>query len=198
MIRNIIIILYMTLIYFSAYSADNNIRIESYVNKLTTQASSMLNDPKLSEQDKISKSSQLIAGNLDFDWMARYTLGRHRRELSENQITDFIKVYSNYVTKIYSERVKNYKGESANIQKVQQLSEGEFIVKTQIAKTDEQQAINVDYLVRNVSKNKEPNFKIADVITEGVSMISSQQSEFNSIIINKSFETLIADLKKKL
>lgn len=196
--RKIILCYILSLVAFSSYAVSTNSAVEKYVDKVVNDASALLNNQRLSEKEKVAKSSKLIAQNLDLDWMAKYTLGRYKKGLTPAQVDNFIKIYSSYVIKTYSEKLKDYKDEKARVKGVQQLDQDEFIVKTEIVKGNGEQPIKVDYLVRASANSKNPAFKVADIITEGISMINSQQSEFKSIIANNSFEALINDLKGKI
>lgn len=182
-----------------AFAAKVDPKIEQYVDTLVEKVSTMLSDPAISEEQKVKKSRQLMAENLDLEWMAKYSLGRHRKELDMPQLKDFTKIYSSYVIKTYSDLVRNYKGQKAVIKKVSNLDDAEYIVKTEVIQNG-QPPIKVDYLVRDVGagKGKKANLKISDVITEGVSMINSQQAEFNSMISNGGIDALITELKKKI
>lgn len=182
-----------------ASAAKTNANIEQYVDGLVEKVSKMLNDSTISEEQKIKKSRQLMAENLDLEWMAKYSLGRHRKELDMLQLKDFVKIYSSYVIRSYSDLVRNYKGEKAVIKKVSQLDDGEYIVKTEVIQGGSS-PIKVDYLVRDIgaAKGKKSNLKISDIITEGVSMINSQQAEFNSTFSNEGFDGLMKQLKQKI
>jgi ABC-type transporter MlaC component len=52
--------------------------------------------------------------------------------------------------------------------------------------------------VHKLENAKKSTYKIDDIITEGVSILNSQKSEFNNIIINQGIDALIDDLKGKL
>ena len=182
-----------------AFAAKADPKVEQYVDTLVEKVSTMLNDPAISEEQKVKRSRQLMAENLDLEWMAKYSLGRHRKELDMPQLKDFTKIYSSYVIKTYSDLVRNYKGQKAVIKKVSNLDDAEYIVKTEVIQNG-QPSIKVDYLVRDIGavKGKKVALKISDVITEGVSMINSQQSEFNSMISNGGIDALMTELKKKI
>lgn len=177
-----------------SYGGQDHQDINKYVDNLVTQVSALLSDPALSQSQKIDKSSQLIKQNIDSNWMARYTLGNYRKTLTPAQIEEFIQIYANYIAKVYSDKVKDYKGQKALVTKVQEIDKDVYIVKTEVMSTSGAASIKVDYMVR---AQGDGSLKIGDVITEGVSMISSQQSEFVSIISNKGFEVLVIDLKNK-
>ena len=197
--RRAILFIIVNIVTASVYAVNIYPEVKHYVDQLVTEASNLLNDKTLTESQRVTKSSNLISANLDLEWMAQYTLGRHKKELSESQINTFTQTYSQYVVKTYSDLVKDYKGELAKVKKVYSLNnDNEFIANTEIIKNYGQPAVKVDYLVRKVTKNAKDSFKISDVITEGVSMINSQQAEFNSIILNSGFDNLIINLKKKL
>jgi phospholipid transport system substrate-binding protein len=181
-----------------AIANEQHQAVNQYVDKLVSDAQIVLNNPRLTDEERGNKSKALIAANLDLNWMAKYTLGRYKKQLTEVEQQEFIRSYSQYVIKTYADLIKNYKGEKATIKQVETLDVNEFIVKTEVTKTNGQPPIKVDYLVKNIANNTPAKFLIADVITEGISMINSQKSEFGSILTNNDIAALIATLKKKL
>lgn len=181
-----------------ALAASQHDDVNKYVDGLVSEAQLVLNNTQLTDKERSNKSKTLIAANLDLDWMAKYTLGRYRKGLIQTQQQEFAQTYSEYVVKIYSDLIKNYKGEKAKIKQVQPLDTSEFIVKTEVVRVSGQPPIKVDYLVRSFTDNGTTKFRIFDVITEGISMINSQQSEFSSILADSDITNLIATLKKKL
>ena len=73
-----------------------------------------------------------------------------------------------------------------------------FIINMEILKKDSDMPVKVDYLVHKLEKTKQNPYKVGDIITEGVSILNSQQSEFNNIISNQGIDALIDDLKGKI
>ena len=55
------------------------------------------------------------------------------------------------------------------------------------------QKVNVDYKLKGDS-----NFKIIDIAVEGVSLLTTQRSEFNGIVERKGVDGLIDALKKQV
>jgi phospholipid transport system substrate-binding protein len=72
------------------------------------------------------------------------------------------------------------------------------MVNTEIIKSDGVVKFKVEYLIHNLGSKETPKFKIADVVTEGISMITSQQAEFESIIMNEGIERLMQILNQKI
>ncbi|MFP3012353.1 MAG: ABC transporter substrate-binding protein [Rickettsia sp.] len=197
--QKIITGLFLLVMTFFAYSSEKvPAGLNDYVTNLVNEASSILNDSKLSERVKIAKARELMSQNLDFDWMAKYTLGRNGiKTLSGGQVQEFIKVYSKYVTKSYTDLIKDYKGEQPKIVGVCPLSSTDFMVAMNIVSNKEQDPIKVAYLVREMKGNGKDIFKVSDIIMEGVSLIGAQQDEFTDTLKNQGFEALIQKLESR-
>jgi phospholipid transport system substrate-binding protein len=170
--------------------------LRTYVQGIVEQGYDIVNDNKLSDQQKREKSSNLIRSRLHLDWMAKYALGRHRRGMTEAKIQEFIKAYSLFVVKAYADVAANYKGEKAVIKNIKQIDEDLFIVNSEFIKPGAQSPIKVDYLVHK-TEGKPNSYLVGDVITEGISILNSQQSEFNSVISSHGVDWLIEDLKRR-
>ena len=130
--------------------------------------------------------------------MAKYTLGRNRRTLSSEKITEFIKTYSKFVVKVYADLSSNYNGEKAVLKSVRQIDDDMFIVNMEITRPSGQQAIKIDYLVHKLENRTRDPYRISDIITEGISVLNSQQSEFNSVISSGGIDALIEDLERRM
>lgn len=192
------IFLCMVVCIISARAEDETEKLKIYVDNLITQGYNIVNDNSLSGEDKVERSSGLIRKNLHLDWMAKYSLGRHKRTISAEKTQEFIEVYSRFIVQAYAELSKNYSGVKAAVKKVNKLDDDMFIISMEILKTDSDSPVRVDYLVHKLANTRQNPYKVGDVITEGVSILNSQQSEFDSIISNSGIDALIDNLKEKL
>ena len=194
-----IILLVISLACQTAYGAseEDTKKLKAYVEELIQEGSDLVNDQSLSEGEGLVKSSAMIKSHLYLDWMAKYTLGRHRRAISEAQLKEFVSVYSLFVVKAYADLTTNYKGEKAVLTNIKQIDDDLFIVNSELVRPGSQSPIKVDYLVHKIEGNKEDPYLVGDIITEGISILNSQQSEFNSVISSHGIDWLIADLKKR-
>ena len=174
----------------TAFAAESN--IEQYVHKLMNESVDVLNNDKLDQAAKTTKVRQMLSENMDTQWMARFTLGRIIKTLSEAQASKFIAVYKDYVINTYARAVSQYKGEKVSIVSVQKMDEEFSIVSTQVHKNDGN-IINVNYLVQEVSGT----YKVCDIITEGISLVNSQKAEYGSVIASQGADALIEELKSK-
>lgn len=170
--------------------AKENEEISLYVNDLMNQFFAIANNKSLTKEKKISMARAALEKNMDFTWMCKFALGRYRRDMSVQELTDFTEIYKNFLLSTYSTTITSYNGEKIDIKTVHPLSNDEYVVKVEI-KGDNSQGINMDYLVRQYTdKENKVTYKVFDIVTEGVSLISSQQAEFTQTIGSNSVQYL--------
>lgn len=193
--RTIILIFLFSL--SSAQASLDTSDLKIYIEKLIDEGYTTFNDPALSDVQKNAKARELISSHLHLDWMANYALGRHRRVISPEKLNKFIKVYSQFVVKAYSDLSTSYSGEKAVLKNIRQIEDDMFIVNMEILRPSGQPPIKVDYLVHKLDDNKKDPYRIGDIITEGISILNSQQAEFNSVISNRGIDALIDELRNR-
>ena len=184
------LLLAVTLFAGSAFADDSNIK--NYVDKLMNDAIATLNENG-NIDSKTSKIREMLANNIDTNWMGRFTLGRLIKTISPSQASDFLSTYNDYVLRTYSNSVRLYKGEKVKIQSVEKMDEQFSIVKTQLNKSDGN-IIMINYLVREEQSGQ---YKVCDIITEGISLVNSHKAEYGSIIASEGIDSLIMHLKQK-
>ena len=196
--KNISFTIFLFIFYISSAYANSEVQeLKVYVENLIDKGYEIFNDQNLSNTERTDKSRRLIRSHLHLDWMAKYTLGRHRRVVSKNKIAEFSKIYSQFVVKAYTDLSTSYNGEKAVLKRIRQINDDMFIVNTEILRPGGQLPIKVDYLVHKIENGIEDIYLIGDIITEGISILNSQQAEFNSVISNRGIDALIVDLKSR-
>jgi len=179
--------------------SDEAVSLKAYTEKLISEGYDVMNDPAVSREDRLKFSEQFVRKNLYFPWMAKYTLGRYRKTISNDKIEEFTEIYSKFVIQAYTDLAKNYNGQKAVVKDVRVVDENLFMVESEIIKPGASSAIRVEYLVHKLDlpQNQEP-YRVGDVITEGVSILNSQQAEFANILADQGIDALIENLKNKL
>ena len=96
----------------------------------------------------------------------------------------------------YASRFTEYTSGSFKITSTRDDGDGEFFVSMEVSTGEpNSEPVFVDYRVREASgKNK---FAVFDIIVEGVSMITTQRSEFASVITNHDVDYLISQMASK-
>lgn len=165
---------------------------ESFITSLGEEVLQIASNKGLNTTQKEQKISSMFKKNIDFQWIGGFVLGKHKRSASTEQITRYNKAYEGFIVRSYGSRFKDYAGETFKIISSAPQGAGKHLVKTEIIRPAESNIL-VDYKVKKAGSS----FKVYDIIVEGVSLITTQRSEFNSVINRKDLNTLISALEKK-
>jgi phospholipid transport system substrate-binding protein len=143
---------------------------------------------------KEQQLSKLFDESVNTEWIAQFVMGKYWNDASEAQKTMYLQLHKQFLLNNYIPKFKEYSNEKVIFKNFFDEDNDEYLVETQIIKSDGT-AIKVDYRVRKTSENK---YQIFDVIAEGVSLITTQRSEFASILSRKGVDYLIKKLKAKV
>jgi phospholipid transport system substrate-binding protein len=156
----------------------------------------VLRDPALKgesgKKTKRQKIRSISDKMFDYNELSRRTLGQDWKKLNPTQQNEFTDLYKSLLEDAYADKIINYTDEKVAFSKENQLSEKTFEVQTTVLtkKAD----IPIYYRVIQ----KDGQWKVYDVVIEGVSLINNYRNQFREILMNKSPEVLIDTLKKKV
>ncbi len=175
-----------------AYAAGPQEALKANIDKVIA----ILTDPALkSEQSKDVKIDKIrsITDRM-FDWteLARRSLGPDWRKLNEKQQNDFTTLYKKLLEKVYMDQVLSYAGEKIVYDSVDKQGDDKAEVRTSIATSSKKIPVNYRLLLEN------SEWRIYDVVIEGVSLVSNYRSQFRNILSGGSFEDLMKKLSEKV
>ena len=174
-----VLIIYIILVF--NFTSDTLANISSeFIDDITAKATDILS----SQDTKEVKMKQLIEigeNSVDIDGIGFYTLGKHRKNLNEDQKNEFLKIFREYFLKSFSTRLVEYKEAKIVVISEDIKNEKYTIVKSKLLATSERPEVSIDWRVYTKNPNKP---LIRDLIIEGLSLARTQREEFNSIIIN--------------
>jgi phospholipid transport system substrate-binding protein len=165
--------------------------IQNHVNHVLD----VLRDPALqgdANKEVKEKKIEAIADEM-FDYVAlsKLTLGRKWREFSGGQRREFVNLYREILEKAYMDRILSYTDEKVVFDKEIMLSEIKAEVQTRvITKSAEIPIYYRAYL-------KKGQWKVYDVIIEGISLIKNYRTQFRELLINNPPEEVLKILREK-
>ena len=190
-------ILIINLIFFQ-YSVNSQ-EPKSFIEGITNEASKILSSD-LSKFEKASELQSIAKKTVDINGIGLYTLGSHRKNLSDSKKKEYLDLFNKYFLKSFSSRLAEYSDPKINVLSQEKLSEKYTIVSSVLLATDKRPEVKIDWRV--YTKNKDKPI-IRDLIIEGLSLARTQKEEFNSIIqsndgnINALFKNLKDFVEKK-
>jgi len=120
---------------------------------------------------------QVLETKFDLPFMGQTALGAHWAKATEEQRVRFLKATAAAEAKAYSERFGQYAGQTVSVGKTTARPNGVFIVDSRINQSNGQ-PIKLEWEVRQGAQG----LRITDVKVEGVSMVMTRRSDFNSYI----------------
>lgn len=177
----------------SAETAAPSTPAAKYIDNLGHQALSTISDKNISKEKKQATLQTLFKANLDFDWVAKFVMGRSWRDATDDQKKRYLAAYTEFLTKNYTSRFEEYTSGSYKITGAKELERGDSMVSMEIESGDGEAPILIDYKIHKVGNG----FKVYDIIVEGVSLITSQRSEFSAVINKSGIDGLISQLANK-
>ena len=189
--KNLVLLIFFIIIFSNiakVYSIEPDIFVQSTVNR----ASEALND-KFSKEEKITKLKAIAKETVDIVGIGFYTLGSHRKNITDDQKKEYVNLFEQYFLKTFSSRLAEYSNPEIEVVAKKKLNENYTMVYSILVATEQRPEVKVDW--RIYTKNPD-NLLIRDLIIEGLSLVRTQKEEFSSIIqgndgdINALFSTL--------
>ncbi|MCE2992368.1 MAG: ABC transporter substrate-binding protein [Candidatus Jidaibacter sp.] len=196
MFRYIQTCLFFAMLTFASSSygyANNSQGAKDFVNSTASRVEGLLKQP-IADSDKETKLRAIFADVADIDWIGKFVLGKYWQNLNDQQKVRYLQQYRKYLFASYVPLFRDYNGQKFDIRGSKDLNVDQYLVSTEIKPVDENSS---PYKVEYRLKYDSGSFKMRDIIAEGVSMISTQRSEFASIMNNGGFESLIKKLQEK-
>jgi len=140
-------------------------------------------------QDRIEK---IAYARFDFDRMSRLVLAKNYRKLDEGQRDAFAEEFRKHLSLTYGRRVESYSNESIEIGDARLEKNKDVTVKTTIL-GGSADGVLIEYRMRPT----DGEWRVIDVIIEGVSLIANFRSQIQDIIRNEGADQLIEKLRQK-
>ncbi len=137
---------------------------------------------------------KVLETDFDLNFMGRSALGTHWAKATPDEQQRFLKAAAGAEAHAYSERFGQYLGQTLTVGRVTKRSDGASIVDSKLNQSNGQ-PISIQWEVRDESGGP----RITDVKVEGVSMVMTRRSDFNSYIQNHGgkVEPLITELESR-
>ncbi len=181
----------LVLMSFQVYAGAPMETAETEVNKILA----VLGDSSLAGEAGTTVKKEKLRAIFDniFDYveLSKRTLGRNWKKLDNTQRDEFVKLYRKLLDNVYMERLLAYKDEKVVFSKESMITEKKSEVFSNIDTGDKQIPINYRLVL------KENQWKVYDVIIEGVSLVKNYRSQFNSILSKNGPEELLKILREK-
>lgn len=177
---------------FAAASPQAIESAAAFIRKLAGQAIGILQSSNVRLAAREAQFRVLMSNGFDMPFIARFVLGKHWRKATPQQRSDYVALFTEFILQTYSRRMGGYSGQSFAVAGARAAGKRDILVRTRIVRPGGP-PIKADWRVR-------PNgseYRIIDIMVEGVSMGVTQRSEFNAVVRQRGMPGLLQALRAR-
>ncbi len=166
---------------------------QHFVEQRHTAASTLLRRPAGETRNR--DLGRLVDEMLDIQELGRRSLGRHWGERTPAEREQFIGLLQQLVQRAYQDNLQRTLEFDVRVTRTEAQGEA-FLVHTEARSRSNRRAVplQIDYSVRQVSGR----WRIFDIQTDGVSLVSNYRSQFNRIIGRDGWAGLITRMEERV
>jgi phospholipid transport system substrate-binding protein len=134
--------------------------------------------------------------HIDYQFAAFKVLGKHFRSVPEDKLVEYVQTFRRYLITTYAVVMGYYDDQEVIFEPSGSYKDKKAITVRAVIKDDQRPDIKLAFQVRKDSKTNE--WKAYDMIAEGVSVVDSKRSEFESIIRQDGIDKVIAIMNEQI
>ena len=165
----------------------------AFIDALSLEALNALRSDGLTLEEREAKVRVILRRSFDFQLIGRFVLGKAWRKASPEQREEYQGLFEEYVLLTYSRRLSGYTDETITVVKSGPMGKQDAVVLTEISRPSGR-PIRAGWRIRE----KDGTHLILDVIVEGVSMLTTQRSEFRSTVRSRGLDGLLELLRMQV
>ena len=162
------------------------------INETATKIVSILAKKDQTTETRISEIESLAYEIFDFTTMSKLVLARNWKKMDKAKRKEFVVEFKRHLSRTYGTRLDRYEQEEVDVYGAQVEVRNDVSVKTRIL-GGQFDGAEIAYRLRN----RRDEWKIIDVVIEGVSLVSNYRSQFKEVLNGGSIEDLLARLRDK-
>jgi phospholipid transport system substrate-binding protein len=152
----------------------------------------ILRDAKRSDAQRRKELEGIARERFDFETMSRLVMAANWKKLSPAQQTEFVDEFTRFLANDYGGRIERYEQEEVEITGERPEARGDHTVKTKIVGGENDGAL-VDYRMRA----RDGNWRIIDVVIEGISLVANYRDQFREVAGKGGPAVVIEKLREK-
>jgi phospholipid transport system substrate-binding protein len=147
---------------------------------------------ELSAEERISEIESIAYEIFDFTTMSKLVLARNWRKMDKTKRAEFVREFKRHLSRTYGTRLDRYEQEEVDVYGAQVEVRDDVTVKSRIIGGQFDQA-EISYRLRK----RKGEWKIIDVVIEGVSLVSNYRSQFAEVLGSGTIDDLLTKMKDK-
>lgn len=191
----LLLMLSIVLVSVPAFAADDAAITEEprkLIDDAAAQIVGILARKDESSEVRVKKIEALAYEIFDFTTMSKLVLARNWRKLDKEKRAEFVREFKRHLSRTYGTRLDRYDQEKVDVYAAQVEVRNDVSVKTKII-GGQFDGAEISYRLRN----RKDQWRIIDVVIEGVSLVSNYRSQFAEVLNSGTIDDLLGKLRDK-
>lgn len=168
----------------------SNETAKRFISDITENASFILMPDEQMLEEREKEFHSFLKQNFDFSFISALVMGNYWNQMSDEQRSEFIGLFSDFFLKSYASQFGGYPGEKSVIRQVQRNSTTDAFVKLSLYRPKRKPA-NSEWRIREFAGIP----RIIDLKVSGVSVVISHKKGFHRHMERKGVEGLLTLLR---
>ena len=137
-----------------------------------------------------------LVPHIDYKFAAFMVLGKHFKSVPKEKMGEYISVFRQYLITTYAVAMGYYDNQEVIFEPESNFEDQKSVTVRAVVQDPERPEIKIAFKVRKDSKTNE--WRAYDMVAEGISMLNSKRSEFESILRQEGIDSVIALMRDKI
>ena len=124
------------------YSTGADVFVQSTVNRA---AKTLGGD--LTKEERIEKLKDIARDTVDIKGIGFYSLGAHRKGLTDEQLKRYLKVFSDYFLKSFASRLAEYSNPEIEVNSKKKINENYTMVSSTLISTNNRPEVSIEWRI---------------------------------------------------
>lgn len=156
------------------------------------------------EQENIKKDPEVLRTimeeelmpYIDYRFSAYKVLGKYTRQINQKELLEFVTVFREYLITSYAVAMGYYDDQFVEFEPARDFDTRNDVTVRTVIKDDVRPDIKVAFKVRKDKRSGD--WQAYDMIAEGISLLSSKQTEFESILRKEGINSVIERMRESI
>ena len=193
-IKGILLILF---IFTQSFMADEQTDLKDHFLNKIDNIVEVVQNTTLSKSQRNDEIINILEPTFDFELMAKLSLGKTWKTLSDENQKRFVKLYVERMKLSYSSKLDGYNGEKVEVKKVKHIKKNRIALITDLAGEEDNLKIVYKFYKPKKPKLDKDSWLIYDAEISGVSILKTDKAQFREFLKTKSISELMDAFSKK-
>lgn len=137
-----------------------------------------------------------LVPHIDYQFAAFMVLGKHFKSVPKDKLGEYVTTFRKYLITTYASAMGYYDNQEVLFEPESDFADKKSVTVRAVVKDDSRPDIKIAFKVRKDDRTNQ--WKAYDMVAEGISMLNSKRSEFESILRQDGIDAVISLMKDKI